>query len=385
MKILNNKGFVLVETLIVTVFVVTIFMLIYQNIIPYIGEYEKMNSYDDIDSVYAINLMKQVIISHANLNYINTELENNTYVNISDCDNDLIYYEQNYCIAIKDTLGVTDEDYILITRYDISDFREEVKENDFFDSGRLSNFRNYIGTVSNVDFFYNIQDNNQSKIGKYRLFMTRTVTNSDLSTSMKYANIGIFLGTYDKYFAGDEVIFNPGDEERKFFVLNDSSSTESTVTLILADNLVNNINFNSAGVTGRPDTLLSTLKEKTDSWSNTNILTSNNQLISSDGYTISYENYHARLLDENDIYNLLECNIDKSCFDVGSLFSTDLNNAEFLSNNLNDNGYWLANTVTNSSSMAWTIQNKKIVPVEINSNNNIGLRPVIIVDKSKLK
>ena len=64
MKMLNKKGFVLVETLIVTAFVVTLFIIVYQNVIPYIGEYEKMSSYDDVDSVYASNLMKQVISLH---------------------------------------------------------------------------------------------------------------------------------------------------------------------------------------------------------------------------------------------------------------------------------------------------------------------------------
>ena len=191
MKMLNKKGFVLVETLIVTAFVVTLFIIVYQNVIPYIGEYEKMSSYDDVDSVYASNLMKQVIIKYADLNYIDTQLKNNTYVNISDCSNSLIYRDQDYCLKVKNTLGISNDDYILLTRYDISSFREEVKKNDFFDSGKLSNFRSYINTVSNLDTFYDPSDNTKQVSGKYRLFITRTVTNSDLSTSMKYVNIGV--------------------------------------------------------------------------------------------------------------------------------------------------------------------------------------------------
>ena len=385
MKMLNKKGFVLVETLIVTAFVVTLFIIVYQNVIPYIGEYEKMSSYDDVDSVYASNLMKQVIIKYADLNYIDTQLKNNTYVNISDCSNSLIYRDQDYCLKVKNTLGISNDDYILLTRYDISSFREEVKKNDFFDSGKLSNFRSYINTVSNLDTFYDPSDNTKQVSGKYRLFMTRTVTNSDLSTSMKYVNIGVFLGNYTRYYAGDMITFNPGGGDRNFYVLKDSSSKESTLTLILANNLGDSINFNSTGVSGNPDTLLSYLKQMTDTWVNTKSLTSSNQFSSSDGYTIYYNNYHARLLDENDIYNLLGCRVSKKCFDVGSLFETNLSNTKFLYDNLNNNGYWLASTVNNNSGFAWTVQNGKLAPMEITGTNNIGLRPVIVIDKDKLK
>ena len=52
MKKLNKKGFVLAETLIVTVFVMTIFTLLYVNFFPLLGEYAKREFYDDIDSKY---------------------------------------------------------------------------------------------------------------------------------------------------------------------------------------------------------------------------------------------------------------------------------------------------------------------------------------------
>lgn len=60
MKI-NNKGFALVETLIVSVFVMSIFSLMYTNFFPMIGEYEKREKYDDIDSVYNTFLIKRML------------------------------------------------------------------------------------------------------------------------------------------------------------------------------------------------------------------------------------------------------------------------------------------------------------------------------------
>mgnify|MGYP003303663312 CR=1 FL=1 len=41
MKKLNNKGFILAETLVVTVFLMIIFTMLYTNYYPLMGEYQK--------------------------------------------------------------------------------------------------------------------------------------------------------------------------------------------------------------------------------------------------------------------------------------------------------------------------------------------------------
>ncbi|MBR1936548.1 MAG: hypothetical protein IJ842_02530 [Bacilli bacterium] len=57
----NNKGFVLAETLVVTVFLMYIFTMLYANFYPLVGEYEKRESYDDVDGKYAIFWIKKLI------------------------------------------------------------------------------------------------------------------------------------------------------------------------------------------------------------------------------------------------------------------------------------------------------------------------------------
>jgi hypothetical protein len=57
----NNSGFVLAETLVVTVFLMVILCMIYTNFYPLIGEYEKRETYDDVDSTYAIYWIKKLI------------------------------------------------------------------------------------------------------------------------------------------------------------------------------------------------------------------------------------------------------------------------------------------------------------------------------------
>ncbi len=57
----NNRGFVLAETLVVTIFLMTIFTMLYVNFYPLIGEYEKRETYDDVDGKYAAYWLKRLI------------------------------------------------------------------------------------------------------------------------------------------------------------------------------------------------------------------------------------------------------------------------------------------------------------------------------------
>ncbi len=60
MKI-NKKGFVLAETLVVTVFVMLIFTIIYANFYPIWGKYQEREFFDDVDSKYNSYWMKRFI------------------------------------------------------------------------------------------------------------------------------------------------------------------------------------------------------------------------------------------------------------------------------------------------------------------------------------
>ena len=61
MKKLNNKGFILAETLVVTVFLMVIFTMLYTNYYPLMGEYQKRENYDDVDGKYVAYWMKKLI------------------------------------------------------------------------------------------------------------------------------------------------------------------------------------------------------------------------------------------------------------------------------------------------------------------------------------
>lgn len=70
---LNSKGFVLVETLVVAAFVAGILAVLYNNLYPLIGEYEKREVYDDIDGKYAAYWIKRVI-QHDSVTFSSSQL-----------------------------------------------------------------------------------------------------------------------------------------------------------------------------------------------------------------------------------------------------------------------------------------------------------------------
>lgn len=61
MKKISNKGFVLAETIIVAVFMVTIFTVLYSNYFPIMANFEKREYYDDVDSKYIAFWLKYMI------------------------------------------------------------------------------------------------------------------------------------------------------------------------------------------------------------------------------------------------------------------------------------------------------------------------------------
>jgi len=63
MKKINNKGFILAETLVVCVFLMLMFTMIYTNYFPIIGEYEKREVYDDVDGKYVAYWVKKLVES----------------------------------------------------------------------------------------------------------------------------------------------------------------------------------------------------------------------------------------------------------------------------------------------------------------------------------
>jgi len=147
MKNLNQKGFVLAETLIVTVFMMIIFTMIYTELYPIIGLYEQREIYDDVDGEYAAYWIKRIVeddyvISENDI----TKINENGYIrfscnNVSDSTKNQVCSDLVNALEIKNCRSDGTQCDIYITKYQIGTldpngeklgetfFKKAVKEN----------------------------------------------------------------------------------------------------------------------------------------------------------------------------------------------------------------------------------------------------------------
>ena len=160
MKKISDSGFVLVETIVVAVIVLAIFVMIYQNLIPAIGESETRLRYDDIDTVFAANTFKNLLASDNNFENIINNAKTNGYIDITDCNIYASAENKNMCTTLKQEIGVKEENgiYVISTTFD------------------------KILTIPNLprglnDYINYLDKSNELKDrGGYTLIMSRTVT-----------------------------------------------------------------------------------------------------------------------------------------------------------------------------------------------------------------
>lgn len=193
MKKINNKGFVLVETLIVSAFVVSIFSIMYANFYPMMGEYEKRENYDDINSIYNAYLIKRMLENYKDDNKYVLK-DDNKYV-LKDIINDVVEKNLYYTLVSSesDENGQTiQDDYydtlcknmniaaIYLTKYDIEDFKTSVKDVD-------------VQTKEYIDYLPNYKSNPNNLgcriIVKFKADANKESENK--SGEFKYATIGV--------------------------------------------------------------------------------------------------------------------------------------------------------------------------------------------------
>ena len=64
----NNKGFVLAEAIIVSVFVLGMFTYLAMNVIPLISRYERVVNYDNPQEIYLANTLYEEMLNVENIN-----------------------------------------------------------------------------------------------------------------------------------------------------------------------------------------------------------------------------------------------------------------------------------------------------------------------------
>ena len=165
MKKLNSSGFALVETMVVSVFVMVILSIIYINFYPLMGEYEKRESYDTVDGKYAAFWFKLLIQRGGNVGKIATSEE--AFV-VFDCTKNVSEKNVELCKTLWDTYQVEN---IYIIDYKTSRFKEVVSTST---SGYTRGLQDYVEALPTYEKKKSLNN------AKYRLIIEYKPKNSSI-------------------------------------------------------------------------------------------------------------------------------------------------------------------------------------------------------------
>lgn len=186
---MNRKGFLLIESLIVVTFIMTIFTFIYKNSVPLIAEYNRRSGYDDIDSVYAINLMRNLLVQDDKFDELVSGISDGSvlYKDITDCN---LWSQKDMCNTLKEQFSIvpttTSNDAnngkIYITRFELSKLKDEVEKGNIFNQNTERGIKTYIDYLPNYT--------TSEVLTGYRMIIVRNILYNGEETQ-KYANIEV--------------------------------------------------------------------------------------------------------------------------------------------------------------------------------------------------
>ncbi len=145
----NNKGFVLVESIVVAIFVLAFLTFLVVNLLPLIGTYENGLNYDTIESRYGAHLIRKMILKNSfctstSLLNMGTDTVYNHFIDDEMCE----YLEnKNYCHKLfsKEYLDVKE---ILITETTVQDMKTLARMEKSGAAGDQISYDNYVNNVS---------------------------------------------------------------------------------------------------------------------------------------------------------------------------------------------------------------------------------------------
>ena len=110
MKKFNNKGFMLAETLIVSVFVSGVLIFLYVQFSKLNNLYDESYIYNTVEGLYALEDIREYIKTDEQvLQYIDTNIDTLKYIDITDCS---VFTNKDYCSNLFKLEGIK---YIFIT------------------------------------------------------------------------------------------------------------------------------------------------------------------------------------------------------------------------------------------------------------------------------
>lgn len=191
---MNKKGFVLVEAIITSVFVLGLFAFIIANVLPIIGDYDKERNYDTIESIYDAHMIQKMLLRDDS-----TRLSNLLTLPLDDGDKGYYVFEgnsicnyvenTNYCKTLL-SRSYLDVKKIVLTTFDTTYLKEEASN---FERA-LKEYIEWMPTYSNVSIpMYNCERRliimfNDGRITNVQLLSD--IDKIDLTKNVIYDNNG---------------------------------------------------------------------------------------------------------------------------------------------------------------------------------------------------
>lgn len=104
MKKYNNRGYMLVETLVATTVIVTTLLLLYVQFVNITNNYEEGFSYNSVNNMYAVSNIQKYILEDGYERLV-TGLETNEYIDITSCPA-TYFTDRDYCLSLFSGLKV---------------------------------------------------------------------------------------------------------------------------------------------------------------------------------------------------------------------------------------------------------------------------------------
>ena len=186
MKKSNKKGFVLAETIAVSVVIMTSLVIIYTQFMSISKSYARTFAYNSVNNLYLVNNIKNYIKSDG-LNNLISALSNSNYVDITSCSTDY-FTEYIYCETLMDNLNVRQ---VIFTKTNL----DELKNNMNGLSEKMKQFVNYINYKNTSGYRIIVEfndetyatltiDSDTSEIGESLISLLLKQYNSDNTTGL---------------------------------------------------------------------------------------------------------------------------------------------------------------------------------------------------------
>ncbi|MGE5455509.1 MAG: hypothetical protein ACM3O4_00160 [Ignavibacteriales bacterium] len=164
MKKINNKGFMLVETLVVATLIISILIYLFVQFQTIIKSYNSSFTYNTVDAVYGVSNIRNYILNdgYEELKAFQDSTSNvNGYIDITNCSAD--YFEESeYCLTLFDQLNVKK---VIFTDSDLSNLKNS---NLTFDD-KLKKYINYLKYTKGEDLYRIIVEYENETFGSLKI------------------------------------------------------------------------------------------------------------------------------------------------------------------------------------------------------------------------